>query len=117
MHQNNSPRSVISFGDVEQLREGRRIIRQEAETLQGLADGLDPNFCDALRLIRDTRGCVIVTGVGKAGLIARKVAATFASTGTPSFFLHPAEARHGDLGMLQPADVLINQPDKLDDVS
>ncbi len=107
MHQNNSPRSVISFGDVEQLREGRRIIRQEAETLQRLADGLDPNFCDALRLIRDTRGCVIVTGVGKAGLVGQKIVATLASTGTRAFFLHPTEARHGDLGCVGADDVVL----------
>jgi arabinose-5-phosphate isomerase len=82
-------RAVISFGDVEQLREARRIIRQEAEALAGLADSLDPNFCDAVRMIRDLQGCVIVTGVGKAGLIGQKIVATLASTGTRSHFMHP----------------------------
>jgi arabinose-5-phosphate isomerase len=107
MTQNHSQRAVISFGEVEQLREARRIIRQEAETLGRVADGLDANFCDAVRLIRDVTGCVIVTGVGKAGLIGQKLVATFASTGTRAHFLHPTEARHGDIGCISPADVVL----------
>jgi arabinose-5-phosphate isomerase len=107
MTQNPSQRAVISFGAVEQLREARRIIRQEAETLGRVADGLDADFCDAVRLIRDISGSVIVTGVGKAGLIGQKLVATFASTGTRAHFLHPTEARHGDLGCLSPADVVL----------
>ena len=79
-------RGVISFGEVEQLREGRRIIRQEADTLARLADGLDPTFCDAVRAIRFATGAVIVTGVGKAGLIGQKLVATLASTGTRAIF-------------------------------
>ena len=100
-------RAVIPFGDVEQLREARRIIRQEAETLGRLADGLDPTFCDAIRAIRFATGSVIVTGVGKAGLIGQKIVATLASTGTRSHFLHPTEARHGDLGCLSANDVVL----------
>lgn len=100
-------RAVIPFGDVEQLREARRIIRQEAETLGRLADGLDPTFCDAIRAIRFATGSVIVTGVGKAGLIGQKIVATLASTGTRSHFLHPTEARHGDLGCLSSNDVVL----------
>ncbi len=102
-----APRAVISFGDAEQLREARRIIRQEAETLSRLAESLDPCFCEAIRLIRSTSGCVIVTGVGKAGLIGQKVVATLASTGTRAHFMHPTEARHGDLGCLSSNDVVL----------
>ncbi len=100
-------RAVIAFGDVEQLREARRIIRQEADALTQLADSLDPNFCDAVRAIRAATGCVIVTGVGKAGLIGQKIVATLASTGTRSHFMHPTEARHGDLGCVGPEDVAL----------
>jgi arabinose-5-phosphate isomerase len=100
-------RSVFAFGDVEQLREARRIIRQEAESLSRLADGLDPNFCDAVRIIRESTGCVIVTGVGKAGLIGQKMVATLASTGTRAHFLHPTEARHGDLGCIGRDDIVL----------
>ena len=100
-------RAVIAFGDVEQLREARRIIRQEADALVRLADSLDPAFCDAVRAIRAATGCVIVTGVGKAGLIGQKIVATLASTGTRAHFLHPTEARHGDLGCVGPEDVAL----------
>lgn len=102
-----SQRAIIAFGDVEQLREARRIIRQEAETLTRVADSLDPNFCDAIRAIRTVVGAVIVTGVGKAGLIGRKIVATLASTGTRAHFLHPTEALHGDLGAVSRDDVLL----------
>ena len=103
----SAQRSVISFGDVEQLREARRIIRQESETLVRLADGLDPTFCDAIRAIRLATGSVIVTGVGKAGLIGQKIVATLSSTGTRAHFLHPTEARHGDLGCVSADDVVL----------
>ena len=102
-----STRDVISFGDVEQLREARRIIRQEADALLQLVDSLDPSFCDAVRAIRAATGCVIVTGIGKAGLIGQKIVATLASTGTRAHFLHPTEARHGDLGCIGPDDVAL----------
>ena len=102
-----STRDVISFGDVEQLREARRIIRQEADALVQLVDSLDPSFCDAVRAIRAATGCVIVTGIGKAGLIGQKIVATLASTGTRAHFLHPTEARHGDLGCIGPDDVAL----------
>lgn len=107
MNQITPPRAVISFGDAEQLREARRIIRQEAEALSCLVDSLSPSFCDAIRMIQATEGCVIVTGVGKAGLIGQKLVATFASTGTRSHFLHPTEARHGDLGCLGKSDIVL----------
>ena len=103
----STPRAVISFEDVEQLREARRIIRQEADSLVRLSESLDPCFCDAVRLIQDCRGCVIVTGVGKAGLIGQKIVATLASTGTRAHFMHPTEARHGDLGCVGSHDVIL----------
>ncbi len=89
------------------LDTARRVIRTEAEALNTLADGLDDRFRTAIDLIMATKGRVIVTGIGKSGHIANKIAATFASTGTPAQFVHPAEASHGDLGMITAADVVL----------
>lgn len=86
---------------------GRRVIAREAEALGRLADALDDSFADAVSLILSARGRVIVSGMGKSGHVARKVAATLASTGTPAHFVHPAEASHGDLGMLAQGDVVL----------
>lgn len=85
----------------------RKVLQTEAAAILGLLDRLDAGFSRAVELLRDCRGRVIVTGMGKSGIIARKVAATLASTGTPAFFLHPAEARHGDLGVVQGDDVVV----------
>ncbi len=79
----------------------------EADALYKMAERLDENFLDAIELILHTKGKLIVTGVGKSGLVGAKIAATFASTGTSSFFLHPTEALHGDLGMIGKDDALI----------
>ncbi len=98
---------VVSHSKVESLREGRTILRQEANALAGLSKRLGTEFCDAVETISDCTGTVIVTGMGKAGLIAQKIAATFSSTGTKSYFLHPAEAVHGDLGCLDSRDILL----------
>lgn len=92
---------------MEQLREARAILRDEADALQGLSERLDAEFCVALETLAETKGCVIVTGVGKAGLIGQKVAATLSSTGTRSYFLHPVEAMHGDLGCVHAEDVVL----------
>ena len=89
------------------LATGRRVIRREAEALDRLAEVLDENFARAVSLLMDAKGRVIVSGMGKSGHVARKIAATFASTGTPAHFVHPAEASHGDLGMVAEGDVLI----------
>lgn len=86
---------------------GRRVIRREAEALELLADSLGDSFDAALAAILGARGRVIVCGMGKSGHIARKIAATFASTGTPAQFVHPGEASHGDLGMVTEADVAL----------
>ena len=85
----------------------RRVIRTEAEALGVLADGLDSSFRDAIDVMLNATGRVIVSGIGKSGHIARKIAATLASTGTPAQFVHPAEASHGDLGMVTQADVVL----------
>lgn len=98
---------VISLQPVEQLRRAQKIIRQEAAALESVADQLTVDFSEAVQLVADCRGSVIVTGVGKAGLIGRKIVATLASTGTRSHFLHPTEAVHGDLGCVGPDDVVL----------
>jgi arabinose-5-phosphate isomerase len=83
------------------------VLRIEAEAVQALAQRIDASFVAACSLILACRGRVVVSGIGKSGHVARKIAATLASTGTPAFFLHPAEASHGDLGMVTRDDVLI----------
>lgn len=84
-----------------------RILRIEAAGILGLREKLDANFPKAVEILRTTQGRVVVTGMGKSGLIARKIAATLASTGTPAFFLHPAEGIHGDVGMIHRGDAAI----------
>ncbi len=86
---------------------GRRVLEIEAAAVASLAPRLDESFDRACQLCLDCRGRVIVTGMGKSGHIAGKVAATLASTGTPAFFVHPGEASHGDLGMITGVDILI----------
>ncbi len=85
----------------------RKVLETEAAAVLALVARLDERFARAVVLVRDCKGRVIVTGMGKSGIICRKIAATLASTGTPAFFLHPAEAIHGDLGVLQADDVVI----------
>ena len=91
----------------ELVRRASRVLSIEAEAIQGLRERLDENFSRAIEILLHAPGKVIVTGVGKSGLIGRKIAATFASTGTPAFFLHPAEGMHGDIGMVRKGDVVI----------
>jgi arabinose-5-phosphate isomerase len=85
----------------------RKVLETEAAAILALVDRLDGSFDAAVQLLRQCRGRVIVTGMGKSGIICRKIAATLASTGTPAFFLHPAEATHGDLGVIQSEDVVV----------
>ncbi|MGH9382236.1 MAG: KpsF/GutQ family sugar-phosphate isomerase [Thermoanaerobaculia bacterium] len=85
----------------------REVLRIEAAAVAGLVDQLDESFDRAVELLRSRPGRVACTGMGKSGLVMKKVAATLASTGTPAFFLHPAEAVHGDLGMVTPDDVVL----------
>lgn len=89
------------------LSTGRRVISREADALVSLADSIGDNFATAVDMMLTVQGRVIVSGMGKSGHIARKIAATLASTGTPAQFVHPAEASHGDLGMMTRADVVL----------
>jgi arabinose-5-phosphate isomerase len=85
----------------------KRVLRIEADAIIGLTEKLDSNFEKTIDIIFNSKGRVVVTGMGKSGLVGKKIAATLASTGTPAFFLHPAEAGHGDLGMVTSDDVII----------
>lgn len=89
------------------LETARRVIRTEAAALGTLANALDENVSEAVELILAAKGRVIVSGMGKSGQIGRKIAATLASTGTPAHYIHPAEASHGDLGMITQGDVVM----------
>jgi len=89
------------------IETARQVLQIEADAVLALKDRIDEQFERAVRMILDCRGKVVVTGMGKSGLICQKIAATMASTGTPTFFLHPAEGIHGDLGMLSKGDVVI----------
>ena len=89
------------------LKVARRVLETEAEAVRALADRLDERFERAVALVETCRGRVVVTGMGKSGLVGKKLAATLASTGTPALFLHPAEGVHGDLGMLVRGDLVV----------
>jgi arabinose-5-phosphate isomerase len=88
-------------------QEARRVLEIEAAAIRSLASGLDGGFDAAVALMKGTAGRVVVTGIGKSGIVGQKIAATLASTGTPAFFLHPSEAIHGDLGMILAGDVVL----------
>ncbi|MFY0664608.1 MAG: KpsF/GutQ family sugar-phosphate isomerase [Natronospirillum sp.] len=89
------------------LNSARRTLQMEADAISALLDRLDDHFIRACEIIMSNKGRVVVTGMGKSGHIGNKIAATLASTGTPSFFMHPGEASHGDLGMITRDDVII----------
>ena len=89
------------------LKHAQDVLRMEAEAILELVPRVDANFAAAISLILECSGRTVITGMGKSGIIGRKMAATFASTGTPSFYLHPAEGIHGDLGMVTADDVVI----------
>lgn len=89
------------------LVEARKVIQAEAEAVAALADRLNSSFEKSVQMILAGKGRVVVTGMGKSGLVGQKIASTMASTGTPAFFLHPAEGIHGDLGMIMTGDVVI----------
>ncbi len=89
------------------IKIAQKTFQIEADALTKAANRLDKNFLDAINVILNTKGKLIITGVGKSGLVGAKMAATFASTGTSSFFLHPTEALHGDLGMISKGDTLL----------
>ncbi|MGY0556311.1 MULTISPECIES: KpsF/GutQ family sugar-phosphate isomerase [unclassified Lysobacter] len=102
-----SPSPVQDSPGTDFAGSGRRVFDIEATALAAVAARLDGEFSAACRLMLDVRGRVVTTGMGKSGHIARKIAATLASTGTPSFYVHPGEAGHGDLGMITDADVVL----------
>lgn len=89
------------------IAEAKRVLEVEAAAILGLVNHLDQHFVDAVELIATCNGRVVTMGVGKSGIICKKISATLASTGTPSFFMHPTEAIHGDLGMLVKGDVVL----------
>jgi len=89
------------------LKVARQVITDEARALDVLADSLDDRFAEAVQLILQATGRIIISGIGKSGHIGHKIAATLASTGTPAYFVHPAEASHGDLGMVSKGDVVL----------
>jgi arabinose-5-phosphate isomerase len=101
---NATPRRL---GDDEIVALGREVFAREAAALQALGAGLDAPFARAVRALLECPGRVLVTGLGKSGIVARKIAATLTSTGTPSQFIHPVEAAHGDLGVVRAGDVLL----------
>lgn len=89
------------------VEEAKRVLRVEAQSILELAERIDENFSRAVELLYQCAGKVVLMGMGKSGLVGRKIASTFASTGTPSFFLHPAEGLNGDFGMLAKEDLII----------
>ena len=105
-HRLDESKSQIMTKTHDSLIIGRDVIRREIEGLHALEASLGPSFEKAVQSIRSCTGHVIVVGIGKSGHIGRKIAASFASTGTPAFFLHPSEAAHGDLGMIRPESVV-----------
>ncbi|AOK53858.1 KpsF/GutQ family sugar-phosphate isomerase [Burkholderia stagnalis] len=98
---------IAKINDDRALALARDVLDIEADAVRALRDQLDGGFAQAVALLLGCRGRVVVSGIGKSGHIARKIAATLASTGTPAFFVHPAEASHGDLGMVTADDVFI----------
>ncbi len=98
---------MVTTEPMTDLELARQVLRIEADAILQLVDRLDGSFARAVELVQNCRGRVLLTGMGKSGIISRKIAATLSSTGTPAFFLHPADAIHGDLGALQADDVII----------
>ena len=97
--------ATTPFADA--ITSARHVLKIEADALMSMADGLDDAFVRAVDLMLEAKGCIIVSGMGKSGHVGRKIAATLASTGTPAHFVHPAEASHGDLGMVTKNDVAL----------
>ena len=99
--------SLSDHGLADDLQVARDVLATEAAGLRALADALDHHFAAAIDLLNGATGRIVVSGMGKSGHVARKIAATMASTGTPALFVHPAEASHGDLGMIVPGDAVL----------
>ncbi len=103
----SSPSMVKNEPELSPITSGRTTIAREIEGLEAVSQALDEKFVHAVELVSACTGRLIVTGMGKSGHVARKIAATLASTGTPAYFVHPAEASHGDLGMIGRGDVIL----------
>lgn len=125
MNNEAPPNNVVRFAHRRRVgrvsgivEEARKVFRQQAQAIEALANRVDAQFADAVEVLMTTAGKVVVLGVGKSGLIGRKIAATFASTGTPSFFVQAGEAYHGDLGMIGQGDtvILISQSGETEEV-
>lgn len=101
------PAQKHAVSDERLLERAREVLRIESAAVAALEERIDRSFLDAVRLIRDLEGRLVVTGIGKSGVVARKLASTLSSTGTPSLFLHPAEGMHGDIGVLVRGDALL----------
>ena len=99
--------SVVNRSQTDDLKLAKQVLQIENNGLVALADSLGKEFINALDILQATVGRVVVTGMGKSGHIGRKIASTLASTGIPSFFVHPGEASHGDLGMIDKSDAVI----------
>ena len=95
------------MSDFDAVAVGRRVLAAEAEALNQQADGLGAAFAKAVDILYAAKGKIVCSGIGKSGHVARKIAATFASTGAPAFFVHANEASHGDLGMIAAGDVVL----------
>ncbi|WP_158881946.1 KpsF/GutQ family sugar-phosphate isomerase [Rhodanobacter sp. L36] len=102
-----APHSPIELNPDAIVSSARTAIATEADAVRAVGPRIGADFIEACRLILDCKGRVVVSGMGKSGHVARKIAATLASTGTPAFFVHPGEASHGDLGMILPQDILL----------
>lgn len=102
-----APQSHRSAGLRETTAVARTVFQEQAQALNALATNIGDEFARAVEIIRSIKGRVVISGMGKSGIIGRKIAATLASTGTPSFFVHPGEAYHGDLGMITPDDLAL----------
>src|SRR5690242_18536507 len=102
-----APKKLGTLSAEEQLRAAREIVRREAAGVWKVSYRLNSSFCEAIKLLYTCKGSAIITGMGKAGLIGQKIAATLSSTGTRARFLHPAEAVHGDLGSMHSDDVAL----------
>src|SRR6476646_10105552 len=89
------------------VEEGRRVLKIEAQSILDIAERLNGGFEKSVQMLLDCKGKVIVTGIGKSGQVARKMASTLSSTGTPALYLHPAESSHGDMGVISKEDLVI----------
>ena len=102
-----SRKPAVAAAEHPAIAEAKRVLEVEAAAILSLIDHLDQTFADVVEIVNASRGRVISMGLGKSGIICKKISATLASTGTPSFFLHPAEAIHGDLGMIVAGDIVL----------